>query len=249
VKARELEASARAYQDLYNTFLNRYNASLQQAVSPVAGASVITPATPLVQKDYKKTYKVAGIDHASLKAAFVIVDLEGTANNPAILVEREIGDIGTGYEIHEAAPDLSKGLTSPAQARQFVESTGIDTVRRSGSHRIGEVVERRPPIAHLMTDERDRTERRRPCRPRGGAGSERLAHSRCGPSGHRTLSSLVFLRSSGRHESIGFGLLIGSAGTPQFGWNEPAAPGDASAGARSGAGELLLEKPIGPDAL
>ena len=35
VKARELEASARAYQDLYNTFLNRYNASLQQAV--VAG--------------------------------------------------------------------------------------------------------------------------------------------------------------------------------------------------------------------
>ena len=61
VKARELEASARAYQDLYNTFLNRYNASLQQAVSPVAGASVITPATPLVQKDYKKTYKVAAM--------------------------------------------------------------------------------------------------------------------------------------------------------------------------------------------
>src|SRR5271166_6128814 len=61
VKARELEASARAYQDLYNTFLNRYNASLQQAVSPVAGASVISPATPLVQKDYKKTYKVAAM--------------------------------------------------------------------------------------------------------------------------------------------------------------------------------------------
>ena len=46
--------------------------------------------------------------------------------NPAILVEGEIGDIGTGSEIREEAPDLSKGLTSPAEAKQFVESTGID---------------------------------------------------------------------------------------------------------------------------
>jgi fructose-bisphosphate aldolase, class II len=44
--------------------------------------------------------------------------------NSAILVEGEIGDIGTGSEIHEEAPDLSKGLTSPAEAKQFVESTG-----------------------------------------------------------------------------------------------------------------------------
>ena len=43
------------------------------------------------------------------------------AVNPEILVEGEIGDIGTGSEIHEAAPDLSKGLTSPAQAKEFVE--------------------------------------------------------------------------------------------------------------------------------
>jgi len=46
--------------------------------------------------------------------------------NSAILVEGEIGDIGTGSEIHEEAPDLSRGLTSPAEARQFVESTGVD---------------------------------------------------------------------------------------------------------------------------
>ena len=46
--------------------------------------------------------------------------------NPAILVEGEIGDIGTGSEIHDKAPDLSGGLTSPAEAKQFVESTGID---------------------------------------------------------------------------------------------------------------------------
>jgi fructose-bisphosphate aldolase class II len=46
--------------------------------------------------------------------------------NPAILVEGEIGDIGTGSEIHKDAPDLSRGLTSPAEAKQFVESTGVD---------------------------------------------------------------------------------------------------------------------------
>src|SRR5262249_20267799 len=46
--------------------------------------------------------------------------------NPAVLVEGEIGDIGTGSEIHEKGPDLSKGLTSPTEAKQYVESTGID---------------------------------------------------------------------------------------------------------------------------
>jgi fructose-bisphosphate aldolase class II len=46
--------------------------------------------------------------------------------NPAVLVEGEIGDIGTGSEIHARAPDLSRGLTTPEDARQFVESTGVD---------------------------------------------------------------------------------------------------------------------------
>ena len=48
------------------------------------------------------------------------------AINPVILVEGEIGDIGTGSEIHEEAPDLSKGLTTPVEAKQYVESTGVD---------------------------------------------------------------------------------------------------------------------------
>jgi polysaccharide biosynthesis transport protein len=61
VKLRELAASAQAYQDLYNTFLGRYNASLQQIASPIAEASVITPASPLIQKDYKKIYKTAAL--------------------------------------------------------------------------------------------------------------------------------------------------------------------------------------------
>lgn len=46
--------------------------------------------------------------------------------NPAILVEGEIGDIGTGSVIHKETPDLSKGLTTPEEAKQFVESTGVD---------------------------------------------------------------------------------------------------------------------------
>ncbi len=61
VKLRQLEASARADQDLYNTILNRYNASLQQLTAPVAEASVITRASPPSSRDYKKTYKVTAL--------------------------------------------------------------------------------------------------------------------------------------------------------------------------------------------
>jgi fructose-bisphosphate aldolase class II len=50
------------------------------------------------------------------------------AINPSILVEGEIGDIGTGSEIHEHAPDLSKGLSTPEEAQQFIESTGVDVL-------------------------------------------------------------------------------------------------------------------------
>lgn len=46
--------------------------------------------------------------------------------NPAFLIEGEIGDIGTGSEIHDSAPDLSKGLTTPEQAKQYVDETGVD---------------------------------------------------------------------------------------------------------------------------
>ena len=45
---------------------------------------------------------------------------------PSILIEGEIGDIGTGSQIHEVMPDASKGLTTPEEARQFVEATGVD---------------------------------------------------------------------------------------------------------------------------
>jgi fructose-bisphosphate aldolase class II len=49
------------------------------------------------------------------------------AVNPAILAEGEIGDIGTGSEIKETAQGDTR-LSTPEEARQFVEATGIDNL-------------------------------------------------------------------------------------------------------------------------
>lgn len=46
--------------------------------------------------------------------------------NPSILVEGEVGDIGSGSEVHKEIPDLAAGLTTPMQAKEFVDSTGVD---------------------------------------------------------------------------------------------------------------------------
>jgi fructose-bisphosphate aldolase class II len=46
--------------------------------------------------------------------------------NPAILVEGEIGNIGTGSEIHDTEIERPKDLTTPEEAKQFVEATGVD---------------------------------------------------------------------------------------------------------------------------
>jgi fructose-bisphosphate aldolase, class II len=46
--------------------------------------------------------------------------------NPGILAEGEIGDIGTGSEIKETAQGGK--LSTPEEARQFVEATGIDNL-------------------------------------------------------------------------------------------------------------------------
>ena len=49
------------------------------------------------------------------------------AINPAIIAEGEIGNIGTGSEIHETAQG-DRTLSTPEEARQFVEATGIDVL-------------------------------------------------------------------------------------------------------------------------
>lgn len=48
--------------------------------------------------------------------------------NPAILAEGEIGNIGTGSEIHETVNNDFRNLSRPEEARQFVDSTKIDVL-------------------------------------------------------------------------------------------------------------------------
>jgi len=50
------------------------------------------------------------------------------AINPSIIAEGEIGDIGTGSQIHEAAPTQPRRLSTPDEARQFAQATGIDVL-------------------------------------------------------------------------------------------------------------------------
>ena len=48
--------------------------------------------------------------------------------NPDIVAEGEIGYIGSGSEIHESVDAKTPNLTTPEEARQFVEATGIDVL-------------------------------------------------------------------------------------------------------------------------
>ncbi|MDB4939891.1 MAG: Tagatose-bisphosphate aldolase [Candidatus Doudnabacteria bacterium] len=47
--------------------------------------------------------------------------------NPSIIIEGEIGNIGTGSEIHEKAPE-NIGLSTPEEAARFVKETGVDVL-------------------------------------------------------------------------------------------------------------------------
>jgi len=59
--------------------------------------------------------------------------------NPGILVEGEIGDIGTGSEIHEKDQGELGRLTTPEEARQFVQATRIDILAPAVGNRHGMV--------------------------------------------------------------------------------------------------------------
>jgi ketose-bisphosphate aldolase len=57
--------------------------------------------------------------------------------NPTIFVEGEIGDIGTGSEIHDTASETGGALTTVEEARQFVQATGIDALAPAVGNRHG----------------------------------------------------------------------------------------------------------------
>jgi fructose-bisphosphate aldolase, class II len=48
--------------------------------------------------------------------------------NPSIIVEGELGYIGSSSEIHDTAPEGLGALTTPEEARQFVGATRIDVL-------------------------------------------------------------------------------------------------------------------------
>ena len=48
--------------------------------------------------------------------------------NPSVLVEGEIGDIGSGSEIHADGPSTDRALTTPEEARQFITETKVDVL-------------------------------------------------------------------------------------------------------------------------
>ena len=57
--------------------------------------------------------------------------------NPNIIVEGEIGEIGTGSEIHDESPRESTRLTTPEEAKQYVEATRIDVLAPAVGNRHG----------------------------------------------------------------------------------------------------------------
>jgi ketose-bisphosphate aldolase len=57
--------------------------------------------------------------------------------NPAIFIEGEMGDIGTGSEIHETASETGGALTTPEEARQFVQTTAVDALAPAIGNRHG----------------------------------------------------------------------------------------------------------------
>ena len=59
------------------------------------------------------------------------------AINPAVLAEGEIGDIGTGSEIHATAQSGVERLTTPEEATQFVHATRIDVLAPAVGNRHG----------------------------------------------------------------------------------------------------------------
>jgi fructose-bisphosphate aldolase, class II len=57
--------------------------------------------------------------------------------SPDIIVEGEIGEIGTGSEIHEEGPSEASPLTTPEEAKQYVSATGVDVLAPAVGNRHG----------------------------------------------------------------------------------------------------------------
>jgi fructose-bisphosphate aldolase class II len=56
---------------------------------------------------------------------------------PEIVIEGELGYIGSGSQIHESEPQEAIALTTPEEARQFVEATRVDALAPAVGNRHG----------------------------------------------------------------------------------------------------------------
>jgi len=66
---------------------------------------------------------------AAQNCEVVLFEASPGAHDVSLLILRRLcWSQSSGSEIHDAAPDLLKGLTSPAQAKQFVQESGVDTL-------------------------------------------------------------------------------------------------------------------------
>jgi len=96
--------------------------------------------------------------------------------NPTVVVEGEIGDIGSGSEIHADGPSPDHTLTSPEEACQFVVETKVDVLAPAvgNSHGMRESMVTGKKRKHLAI-ERIREIKSATCVPmtlHGGSGTE-----------------------------------------------------------------------------
>jgi fructose-bisphosphate aldolase, class II len=107
----------RSLRDEYDfpIFLNADHTHSLAGAEEAAKAGFDSVVFDLSTKPFEENVRQTRQAVASLKAI-----------NPSFLVEGEIGNIGSGSEIHDVLPDPSKGLTNPDEARQFVDETKID---------------------------------------------------------------------------------------------------------------------------
>lgn len=114
---RQLAAAVRSLREEYDfpIFLNADHthslAKAQEAVRAGFDSVVFDLSALPLEENAKQTREAVEV----LKSA-----------NPTVVVEGEIGDIGSGSEIHADGPTPRRTLTTPEEARQFVAETKVD---------------------------------------------------------------------------------------------------------------------------
>src|SRR5215472_12226655 len=78
-------------------------------------------------------YDMVGFDGSTLAFDENVRETKGAVEaiksiNADIVVEGELGYIGSGSEIHDTIPESSLIFTRPDEARQFAEATGVDVL-------------------------------------------------------------------------------------------------------------------------